>query len=112
MKRSTSRNSKRNESPTPRKEKKLEPFQQVDINDLDREFMKAQMKRNNSDSLRSKDELKSKKIILRELQDLKESLHIQEEFDKSEIDIGFLHASPIFVQGLEESKISLVPLKF
>ena len=32
--------------------------------DLDKEFVKAQMKRNNSDTIRSKDELKTKKIIL------------------------------------------------
>jgi len=36
--------------------------------------MKANLKRSNSDGIRSKDELKTKKIILRELQDLKESL--------------------------------------
>ena len=46
----------------------------MNLGDLDQEFLKAHLKRNNSDSVRSKDELKSKKIILRELQDLKESL--------------------------------------
>ena len=68
--------------------------------DLDKEFVKAQMKRNNSDTIRSKDELKTKKIILQELQDLKESLFYQQDQDKSDIDIGYLHASPIFVEGL------------
>ena len=46
----------------------------VNLDELDKEFAKAQLKRNNSDTIRNKDELKSKKMILRELQDLKESL--------------------------------------
>lgn len=70
------------------------------------------MRRNNSDSIRSKDELKPKRMILRELQDLKDSLIYQQDIDKSEIDIGFLHASPIFIEGLDYKKMSLVPLKF
>ena len=70
------------------------------------------MRRNNSDSIRTKDELKSKKMILRELLDLKDSLFYQQDSNKSEIDIGFLHASPIFIEGLQEGKTSLVPLKF
>ena len=70
------------------------------------------MRRNNSDSIRSKDELKPKRMILRELQDLKDSLIYQQDIDKSEIDIGFLHASPIFIEGLDRGKMSLVPLKF
>ena len=77
--------------------------------------MGAQMKRNNSDTIRTKDELKSKKIILKELQDLKDSLFYQQDQDKSEIDLGFLHASPIFIDGLSEGKkglLNLVPLKF
>ena len=37
---------------------------------------------------------------------------MQDEFDKSEIDIGFLHASPILFHGLDDSKTSLVALKF
>lgn len=72
----------------------------MNLNDLDKEFIKAQLKRNNSDSIRNKDELKSKRIILRELQDLKDSLFYQQDHTKSEIDIGFLHASPIFIEGL------------
>ena len=70
------------------------------------------MRRNNSDGTRTKDELKTKKIILRELQDLKESLFYQQDHDKSEIDVAFLHASPIFIGGPSEKKESLVPLKF
>lgn len=35
--------------------------------DLDQEYEKANLRRNNSDSIRTKDELKTKKIILREL---------------------------------------------
>lgn len=35
--------------------------------DLDQIQMNAHMRRNNSDSIRTKDELKTKKIILREL---------------------------------------------
>ena len=73
--------------------------------------MNAHLRRNNSDSIRTKDELKTKKIILRELQDLKESLFYQQGQDKSEIDIAFLHASPIFIEGPSE-KQPLVPLKF
>ena len=49
----------------------------VNLNELDQIFIEAQMRRNNSDTIQSKDELKSKKIILRELQDLKESLIYQ-----------------------------------
>ena len=45
----------------------LAPGVQIKIDDLDREFVKANLRRNNSDGIRSKDELKTKKIILREL---------------------------------------------
>lgn len=70
------------------------------------------MRRNNSDAILSKDELKSKKIILKELQELKESLIYQQDQEKSEIDIGFLHASPIFIDGVDKNRTGLVPLKF
>ena len=82
------------------------------MGDLDKEYLRVQLKRNNSDTTRSRDELKTKKILIRELQDLKESLFYQQDNDKSEIDIGFLHASPIFIEGLAEGKTSLVALKF
>ena len=49
---------------------------------------------------------------MRELQDLKESLVYQQDQEKSEIDLGFLHASPIFIEGMSEGKQSLVALKF
>ena len=89
-----------------------QPGYHVNLDELDKEFAKAQLKRNNSDTIRSKDELKSKKMILRELQDLKESLFYQQDQNKSEIDIGFLHASPIFIEGLNDNKTNLVALNF
>ena len=45
--------------------------------DLELEYETANLQRNNSDSIRTRDELKSKKIILRELQELKEMMFHQ-----------------------------------
>ena len=39
----------------------------VNLDELEKEAIKAQLRRNNSDSIRSKDELKPKRMILREL---------------------------------------------
>ena len=43
---------------------------------------------------------------------MKESLIYQQDQEKSEIDIGFLHASPIFIDGVDKNRTGLVPLKF
>lgn len=58
-----------------------------------------------------------KRIILHKLQELKESFNYQLESTvtkspESGINISFLHASPIFINGSNEAKTSLVALKF
>lgn len=94
-------NRAQNNSLSPSK-RALAPAQiQVATSELDELFVRAQLKRSHSDTTRSKDELMSKRVILRELQEMKECMIYQQDEGKSEIDIGFLHASPIFLVGAD-----------